>query len=159
MFKIQPNNTHMFKKKKMLSRYIASVFILFITGCTSVGIQKLAPFTTDGCSSFPDGTIADNELWLECCVDHDYAYWKGGTYEQREEVDMTLRECVAEVEKNVALLMHAGVRIGGTPLLPTTFRWGYGWSSPRPYGELSQEELVLVKQEQVEHLEATKKEE
>src|SRR5262245_15908951 len=33
------------------------------------------PFTTDGCSTFPDGA------WKSCCVTHDYAYWCGGTAE------------------------------------------------------------------------------
>jgi len=42
--------------------------------------------------------------------------------------------------------MLAGVRVGGTPLFPTSFRWGYGWGYPRGYKELSSEELQLVEQ-------------
>ena len=30
------------------------------------------PFTTDGCTWFPDGE------WQSCCVDHDVTYWCGG---------------------------------------------------------------------------------
>jgi len=41
-------------------------------------------------------------------------------------------------------LMLAGVRVGGTPFLPTEFRWGYGWSYPRFYGELNEDELKQV---------------
>lgn len=107
--------------------------------------ETLAPFTSDGCSSFPDGTYAQKALWLDCCVAHDYAYWKGGTAEQRKLADAALRSCVVEVgEPAIARLMLAGVRAGGTPLLPTKFRWGYGWSWPRFYGELNAEELEQV---------------
>ena len=106
---------------------------------------ELKPFTSDGCSAFPDGTLQQNELWLKCCTAHDFSYWKGGTYEDRLNADKQLRSCVSRVgEPEVAMLMLAGVRVGGTPYLPTTFRWGYGWSYPRFYGLLSQDEQVLV---------------
>ena len=29
------------------------------------------PFTTDGCSMWPD------DGWAQCCVEHDFAYWCG----------------------------------------------------------------------------------
>lgn len=105
--------------------------------------ESLKPFTSDGCSAFPDGTLQQQELWLSCCVDHDYAYWKGGSYEERAAADETLRQCVATVgEPQIALLMLAGVRVGGTPYLPTEFRWGYGWPYPRGYRTLSTQELL-----------------
>jgi len=34
----------------------------------------------------------------------------------------------------------AGVRVGGSPFFPTSFRWGYGWPYPRFYGDLSFDE-------------------
>ncbi|WP_296055389.1 hypothetical protein [uncultured Amphritea sp.] len=109
--------------------------------------DELKPFTSDGCSSFPDGTWQENRLWLSCCKEHDRAYWQGGTYQQRLNADNRLNECVAAVGKpNTALLMLAGVRVGGSPYFPTTFRWGYGWPYPRNYGELTEEELLQVKQ-------------
>ena len=40
--------------------------------------------------------------------------------------------------------MLAGVRVGGSPLYPTTFRWGYGWPYPKYYGELTTEEMAQV---------------
>lgn len=56
-----------------------------------------------------------------------------------------LKECVASVgEEKIALLMLAGVRVGGTPYLPTSFRWGYGWPYPRFYGELTTDEQKRV---------------
>ncbi len=107
--------------------------------------DTLKPFTSDGCSAFPDGTIEQKELWLECCTAHDLAYWKGGTRQQRRDADLELGNCVSSVgEETIALVMLAGVRVGGSPFFPTKFRWGYGWSYPRFYGELSPEELAQV---------------
>ncbi|MGD8595188.1 MAG: hypothetical protein PVF82_20340, partial [Gammaproteobacteria bacterium] len=102
--------------------------ILCLSACSS---DELKPFTSDGCSSFPDGTMKQQSLWLSCCVKHDLSYWKGGTYQERLEADLSLEQCVADIgEPNVAKLMLAGVRVGGSPYWPTTYRWGYGWSYP-----------------------------
>jgi hypothetical protein len=110
-----------------------------------VNADTLKPFTSDGCSAFPDGTLEQKTLWLACCKNHDVDYWQGGTYQQRLASDKTLKQCVEEVgEPEIAALMLAGVRVGGTPYLPTTFRWGYGWSYPRLYGPLSAEELEQI---------------
>ncbi len=99
------------------------------------------PFTSDGCSAFPDGTFEQQELWLFCCHAHDLAYWKGGTYAERKQADLELQQCVASVgEPEIAALMLAGVRVGGTPYLPTQFRWGYGWPYPRGYKPVTDEE-------------------
>lgn len=87
------------------------------------------PFTTDGCSLWPDCT------WQECCVDHDKWYWCGGSAEDRKEADATLRNCVARESANTASLMWVGVRLGGAPWLPLPWRWGYGWPWPRGYDE------------------------
>lgn len=40
--------------------------------------------------------------------------------------------------------MLAGVRVGGTPYLPTMFRWGYGWPYPRGYKALTDEERQQI---------------
>ncbi|NIB44635.1 hypothetical protein HBA55_33945 [Pseudomaricurvus alkylphenolicus] len=120
-------------------------FLTLLSGSVLASDAKLKPFTSDGCSAFPDGTLEQRQLWLQCCTEHDYAYWKGGTYKEREDADFALKACVEKVgEEEIALLMLAGVRVGGTPFLPTKFRWGYGWPYPRFYGELSQEELRQV---------------
>ena len=68
-----------------------------------------------------------------------------GTYQQRLDSDTALNACVATVgQPEVAALMMAGVRVGGSPYLPTKFRWGYGWSYPRLYRPLSEAELKQV---------------
>lgn len=116
--------------------------------CYAVSLAQasdLKPFKSDGCSAFPDGTIEQNDLWLNCCVAHDLAYWQGGTYKQRLKADQDLQQCVDDVgEPEVALLMLAGVRVGGSPFFPTAFRWGYGWSYPKFYGKLTAEEVAQI---------------
>jgi len=108
--------------------------------------DSLAEFRSDGCSAFPDGTLEQNNLWLKCCIEHDKEYWKGGTYQERKIADEALQQCVAEVgEPEIAQLMLAGVRVGGTPYLPTKFRWGYGWPYPRGYKALTDKEKSEVK--------------
>jgi hypothetical protein len=118
-----------------------TLFLLILLSTTAMA-DELAPFTTDGCSSYPDGTYEHKRLWKACCVAHDYAYWQGGTRDQRRVADAGLRSCIANLgKKSTAALMHFGVRIGGAPYFPTKFRWGYGWEYYRGYGELSPEEL------------------
>ena len=42
--------------------------------------------------------------------------------------------------------MLTGVRVGGTPYLPTTFRWGYGWPYLRGYKPVTSEEKKQIEQ-------------
>ncbi len=129
-----------------MKNYNLSILFVLLTLLSSLSqADTLKPFVSDGCSAFPDGTMTEKQLWLSCCQSHDYAYWKGGTYDERLKSDKELRVCVSKVgDSRIALLMMAGVRVGGIPYLPTKFRWGYGWSYPRFYGSLSTEELKQV---------------
>ena len=113
---------------------------LTLSGCASTHI--LRDFTTDGCSLFPDGDAENPVRWRDCCVTHDQAYWRGGTAEERKTADMGLRDCVAARtdRQTLAHQMYLGVRIGGVPLLPTTFRWGFGWGYGRGYEPLNPDE-------------------
>lgn len=123
---------------------ILIVLLSIISGSVNAG--DLRPFNSDGCSSFPDGTIEQNKLWLNCCIDHDKSYWAGGTYEERESADEALKQCVVGVgEPEIAQLMLAGVRVGGSPYFPTTFRWGYGWPYLRGYKAITDTERVEIK--------------
>jgi hypothetical protein len=120
--------------------------LIGIAICGSASAGSIKPFTTDGCSLFPNGTAEQQDLWLTCCIDHDLAYWMGGTSDERKAVDQELKECVARTgQPEIAELMLAGVRAGGTPYLPTAFRWGYGWPWPRGYRALNDAEWELVK--------------
>jgi hypothetical protein len=105
----------------------------------------LESFTSDACSHFPEGPASDAKLWCRCCLDHDTAYWQGGTRDERRAADRALRDCVAATgEPWIAALVLAGVTIGGTPYLPTSYRWGYGWPYLRGYRALGPEERAAV---------------
>jgi hypothetical protein len=107
--------------------------------------DELDDFRSDGCSAFPDGTVSQKMLWLSCCRQHDFTYWLGGGSEQRRIADIELRDCVAAVgEETIANLMLAGVRVGGSPWWPTSFRWAYGWPYLRGYQQISSEEQPMV---------------
>jgi hypothetical protein len=96
------------------------------------------PFTTDGCSGMMSWLwwtlFGEGPPWEGCCIAHDRAYWMGGTAEQRRVADRQLRECVAaKGYPFVGWIMEKGVRLGGGPLWPIHYRWGYGWRWPRGY--------------------------
>jgi hypothetical protein len=88
-------------------------------------------FVTDGCSSWID------DGWAEpCCVDHDIPYWCGGSAQERSEADQALLRCIREREPGwLARLMWLGVRLGGHPIFPTHYRWGYGRAWRPCYGD------------------------
>lgn len=116
-----------------------------LSGCRSSGPKFIAPFATDGCSDFPDGTPLHKNLWHKCCTAHDLKYWAGGTFDERYQADLELRACVSSVgEPAIAELMLAGVRVGGSPWWPTSYRWGYGWPYTHGYGALTPEEIEQV---------------
>src|SRR5262249_39701794 len=131
-----------------LLRITVWVFAVTLAGCTLPGAIKpadLRAFTSDGCSLFPGGTPSHRQLWCSCCVAHDRMYWAGGTSSERAAADHQLQRCVADVgEPAIADLMLAGVRVGGSPYWPTSFRWGYGWPYLRGYKPLSEDESQAV---------------
>ncbi|WP_346962789.1 hypothetical protein [Colwellia sp. Arc7-635] len=132
--------------KKLLFSMIVICITLWFFNFSLFDRNTLTPFISDGCSMFPDGTIKQKELWLNCCIQHDYEYWQGGTYQQKVASDQALKICVTDVgQPEIAALMMTGVSVGGTAYLPTKFRWGYGWPYPRLYGALSIEEQKKVK--------------
>jgi hypothetical protein len=73
--------------------------------------------------------------WEGHCVTHDRAYHPGGTRLERREADRALW---AAVVKNGypkwAFVIWIGVRIGGSPCFPFSWRWTYGWKYLRLRG-------------------------
>ena len=129
----------------------ALVFFAFLLaalgGCAATpSTESLQAFTTDGCSRFPDRAPNGKSDWCHCCVVHDLAYWRGGTSEERLAADLALKACVLKATGSEVLaeVMFAGVRIGGGPHLPTSYRWGYGWPAGTPYRQLTPEEDSLA---------------
>jgi len=97
------------------------------------------PFKSDGCSGWQ--SLMWKKLfkklppWESCCIIHDVSYYLGGSKKQRLEADIKLLKCVIENRHPYwAIIMFLSVRIGGTPYLPTSWRWGYGV----PYGKFYQ---------------------
>lgn len=118
---------------------LAPAFIVVVASCATTG--ALRDFTSDGCSLFLDGVPSERDRWLHCCLAHDKGYWRGGGYTERKQIDAEFRACVAEAQDPVlARLMHDGVRVGGSPYWPTTYRWGYGWGYGRGYEALTEAE-------------------
>lgn len=98
-------------------------------------------FTTDGCSLFPDGDYGG------CCVEHDKAYWRGGTAAERKAADAKLAACVAAkghwYSKILGKMMYLGVQLFGAPWFPTWYRWGYGWKYSKAWNYAKQAKLPL----------------
>lgn len=118
--------------------------------------SDISPFSSDGCSLFPDGTIKDHNLWCECCLRHDIAYWQGGTKEERKQADEALKHCIKEKTGNMELaeVMYQGVRFGGSPVFLTWYRWGYGWPYGRGYEPLTEAERESVNKRLREYYES-----
>jgi len=125
-----------------MKAFLLGVLILL---SSSSNAEEIRSFTSDGCSSFPNGTIEQGALWLSCCTEHDKAYWQGGSYQQRLDADVELKRCVSSMgEPVIAELMLSGVRVGGSPYWPTQFRWGYGYSYPHGYTQASDKDTTVV---------------
>ncbi len=121
------------------------LFSLFLSGVAYSA--DLAPFSSDGCSLFPDRAVIGQADWCDCCVKHDLAYWRGGTEAERLQADQALQACVQEKtgDSKLAQLMYLGVRSAGGPYHYTPYRWGYGWPFGRRYQALSEKEEQLVR--------------
>ena len=122
------------------------IVIIFLIALSNTYAEQINPFKSDGCSLFPDGNLTNKNAWCECCVQHDIAYWQGGSVEQKQAADIALRNCVIEKTGNnvLAEMMYQGVKFGGHPIYPNWYRWGYGWSYGRGFKPLSQQEQRQV---------------
>ena len=132
---------------RLRGQLLALVAPLVLAGCASVAAPtSIAPFSTDGCSLFPDRSPAMPADWCDCCLAHDLAYWRGGPEEARLQADLALKTCVEQRTGNpgLAQTMFLGVRAGGGPQVRTPFRWGYGWPYGRGYRGLTQAEAADV---------------
>lgn len=106
---------------------------------------ELKPFSTDGCTKYEDGPADNPTLWQHCCVQHDMAYWLGGTDPERKIADQDLKQCVeATGNPGAARVMYLGTRAGGGPLGHNTYRWGFGWNRIRDYKKLTNTELEMA---------------
>jgi hypothetical protein len=126
------------------SRIVPYIMAMMLAACSSS--DSLNSFTTDGCSLFFDRSPFGKADWCHCCVAHDLAYWRGGSEEARLNADKELSACVLKATGSDVLAnsMYAGVRMVGTPYMPTSFRWGFGWPFGRGYEPLTPEDEMLA---------------
>ncbi len=136
---------------RCLAAAVLSLLALLPAGCEEEAL--LGDFRSDGCSLFPDRSVLTRQDWCECCFEHDLAYWRGGTEEERLLADLELRRCVLEKtgDERLADLMFEGVRLGGSPYFYNWYRWGYGWPYDRKYGPLTDEEQAQVERKLQEY--------
>lgn len=104
--------------------------------------NQIVPFTSDGCSAAPDAMFWQD--YGQCCESHDFAYWKGGTYEEKVYADSLLKECINDHIPLLGDIFELGVSIGGSKYLTTAWKWGYGWVLDRPYSPLTPSEKEKV---------------
>ncbi|MEP4076260.1 hypothetical protein [Haloferula sp.] len=121
-------------------------YLLFLLFTQCAWEPKLAAFNTDGCSLSPERSVLKGYNWRVCCTEHDLAYWKGGSAEERLAADKKLRDCILEKTGNprLARIYFEGVQLGGEAYFPTWYRWGYGWNYLRQPAPLTDEENAMV---------------
>lgn len=127
-------------RQRPVARLIVILLLISAaSACTSSATTELQPFTSDGCSLFPDSDLITGDDWCSCCFEHDIAYWRGGTEAERLAADTELQRCVTAKTGNEVLgrLMFEGVQAGGSPYFYNWYRWGYGWGYERKYHALT----------------------
>lgn len=133
---------------KRIKLSVLTIVCLFFLIAPTLASETIAPFFFDGCSSVPEGTKDDPNLWCECCLEHDLKYWKGGTWVDRRNADLEFKDCVSDMSGNDALglMFYLGVRVGGSPYYKTDYRWGFGWDFGRGYKRLTKAEAADAKE-------------
>jgi len=105
----------------------------------TAGHKPDMPFESDGCSGGMSWAwrtfLRRPPPWEGACIDHDRAYWYGGSREDRLKADRTLAARVAgQGYPFTATIIYYAVRIGGMPHWHFSWRWNYG-SGEKGYRE------------------------
>lgn len=105
--------------------------------------HMLRPFFSDGCSSSPDKLplTGKSSNYVQCCIEHDTAYWLGGTREEKDAADSQLEKCIAskDMARTAKVYKFFVQKLGG-PDSYQSYRWGYGWNYRRPFGPITKSE-------------------
>jgi hypothetical protein len=88
-------------------------------------------FKFDGCSMFFDSLPGYD--FTHACLQHDIAYWIGGSPTERSEADIAFRAEISSMGSLGPLfapVMYAGVHIFGDTWLARIINanWGWGWN-------------------------------
>ncbi len=99
------------------------------------------PFVFDGCTGFPD-TIFRYDF-TEACLEHDIAYWLGGTSAERKEVDTRLAQAAAAdglTGTVFGIMLYAGTRTFGDSFIAKALgtNWGFGYNGTTSHDVQSQ---------------------
>lgn len=125
---------------------ILVLFGVLFVGQSSFAQEELAPFETDFCTGYIEGTLDNPEAWKLCCVEHDMFFWAGGSKEDRKKADLNLRACVEESghPKHAALIYYS-VRLGSySPIKFSGKKWNFGWPFRPTHQELSNDDLDQI---------------
>jgi len=111
------------------------LFTALLLACP-VRADVLKDFSTDGCSSAPDGIwFVRPNAFFHCCLIHDIAYWKGGTRDEKSQADTEFRSCISKRSHElVGSVYYSSVRSFGSAKTSFSFRWGYGWQRENHLG-------------------------
>lgn len=110
--------------------------------------EKLRPFETDYCTMFLDGPTNQPGLWKNCCLIHDLRYWFGGSQNDMDISDLSLRTCVNKAAGSTwADLIYYGVRTGHHSPIKNKYQWSWGWEQKREIKSLTKEESLFVARE------------
>jgi hypothetical protein len=125
------------------------ILSLFIFVSPSARASVLAPFETDYCTNYPEGTPKHPDLWKDCCLVHDMTFWAGGTKQNRLDADHALRSCIENVgAPEQARIMYFAVRAGSySPIKYPKGKWNNGWDDRGDFQALTPEDIKLIKTE------------
>lgn len=129
---------------KYLSLFLSLVLVGGMPLTTAMAAEPaakrvLGPFVSDGCT-VPNLVIPDT--FINCCVQHDYAYWVGGNRTQKEKADKDLIQCIKDRNASDVTAELWGKTLANF----ADDRWGASWRPKRypPFSELSAEEKAEV---------------
>lgn len=107
--------------------------------------KTLKSFETDYCTMFIDGPIGSSGIWKHCCLEHDLRYWFGGSQEDMDAADFSIKECVTKVAGNSwGNFVYRGIRLGHFSPIKNKYKWGWAWSEKRAISPLTTEESEYV---------------
>lgn len=85
------------------------------------------------------------EPWYDACVEHDWAYYKGGTEEDRKKADLELRRSIEATGHPIwGFFIYWAVRIFGSSHWPNALKWGfrYNWYTDYGYREVDDKKEI-----------------
>ena len=100
--------------------------VVIISGLPTQVVDNRKPFASDGCTLAPDG------WWNECCIEHDRAYFRGGTPEDRADADLALKRCMNRRGAPILGFVYwVAVRTMGHHFWPKVAKpEGWHWAGP-----------------------------